>query len=89
MRIVGINGTDIEATSVGEAAAIDMVLVIDTSSSMAYDTVDYNTIINGKKQDNDPADTTDPVNLPGDNPEGMQPPPSFEQWKVRTPGRDY
>jgi hypothetical protein len=67
MRVVGMNGTRIEATSVGEAASVDLVLVIDTSSSMAYDTVDYNTIINGVKQDNDPASTIDPVNFPGDN----------------------
>jgi hypothetical protein len=38
MRVVGMNGTDIVASSVGEAASIDMVLLIDTSSSMAYET---------------------------------------------------
>ncbi len=38
MRIVGITGTDLEASSVGEAASIDMVLALDTSSSMAYET---------------------------------------------------
>jgi hypothetical protein len=38
MRVVGMNGTDITATSVGEAASIDMILAIDTSSSMAYET---------------------------------------------------
>ncbi len=69
IRIVGINGTDIEATSVGEAASVDLVLVIDTSSSMAFDTNDYNTIVSGKKIDDDPADPTNPVALPGDNPE--------------------
>jgi hypothetical protein len=39
MRVLGINGTDITASSIGEAASIDMVLVIDTSTSMAYETV--------------------------------------------------
>lgn len=38
LRIVGIPSTDIKATSVGEAGSIDLVLVIDTSASMAYDT---------------------------------------------------
>jgi hypothetical protein len=38
LRVVGINSYDITATSVGEAASIDLVLVIDTSTSMAYDT---------------------------------------------------
>ncbi len=69
MRIVGINGTDIEATSVGEAASIDLVLVIDNSSSMAFDTNDYNTIVDGKKIEDDPANPADPANFPGDNPE--------------------
>ena len=69
MRIVGINGTNIEATSVGEAASIDMVLVIDTSSSMAFDTNDYNTMVTGVKIEDDPANPADPVNFPGDDPE--------------------
>ena len=38
MRIVGMNGTWITASSIGEAASIDLVLAIDTSSSMAYET---------------------------------------------------
>ena len=38
LRVVGINSYDITASSVGEAASIDLVLVIDTSTSMAYDT---------------------------------------------------
>lgn len=38
LRIVGIQSTDIEASSVGEAASIDLVLVIDTSTSMSYET---------------------------------------------------
>jgi hypothetical protein len=39
MRIVGFNSTRITATSIGEAASLDIVLVIDTSASMAYQTV--------------------------------------------------
>ena len=38
MRIVGFNSTTISASSIGEAASIDLVLVIDTSASMAYET---------------------------------------------------
>lgn len=38
LRILGINSREITATSVGEAGSIDLVLVIDTSASMAYDT---------------------------------------------------
>lgn len=38
MRILGINTATINASSVGEAASIDLVLVIDTSSSMSYET---------------------------------------------------
>jgi hypothetical protein len=40
LRVIGINETDITATSVGEAASIDVVLVMDTSLSMAYQTND-------------------------------------------------
>lgn len=64
MRVVGMNGTWIEATSVGEAASIDLVLVIDTSTSMAYET---KPISLGGTDELDPAD---PVSGdPGDNPE--------------------
>lgn len=38
LRVIGITSTQITATSVGEAASIDLVLVIDTSASMAYET---------------------------------------------------
>jgi hypothetical protein len=38
LRVIGINGTTIRASSVGEAASIDLVLVIDTSASMSYQT---------------------------------------------------
>lgn len=38
LRVVGWNGMNIRADSVGEAASIDLVLVIDTSASMSYET---------------------------------------------------
>jgi hypothetical protein len=38
MRVVGIDSGSISASSVGEAASIDMVLVIDNSISMVYET---------------------------------------------------
>lgn len=38
LRVIGITGTQITASSVGEAASIDIVLVIDTSASMSYET---------------------------------------------------
>jgi hypothetical protein len=38
LRVIGINGTTISTNSTGEAAALDLVLVIDTSASMAYAT---------------------------------------------------
>ena len=38
LRVVGWNGMNIRAESVGEAASIDLVLVIDTSASMSYQT---------------------------------------------------
>jgi hypothetical protein len=38
MRVLGFNGSTISANSIGEAASIDLVLFIDTSSSMAYET---------------------------------------------------
>ncbi len=50
MRVVGMNGTWIEAASVGEAASIDMVLAMDTSSSMAYETT-----VGGDPNRSDPA----------------------------------
>jgi hypothetical protein len=60
MRILGINGTTISASSIGEAASIDMVLVIDTSTSMAYETT-------GDPELLDPADPAS--GNPGDDPE--------------------
>jgi Flp pilus assembly protein TadG len=38
LRVIGISETDITASSIGEAASIDLVMVIDTSASMAYAT---------------------------------------------------
>lgn len=38
LRVIGFDGMNIEASSVGEAASIDLVLVIDTSASMSYQT---------------------------------------------------
>lgn len=38
LRVVGISGMTIRADSVGEAASIDLVLIIDTSASMSYQT---------------------------------------------------
>ncbi len=50
MKVVGMNGTWVTAMSVGEAASIDMVLAIDTSSSMAYETT-----VGGDPNRSDPA----------------------------------
>jgi hypothetical protein len=38
LSVIGIRSTTIEVTSIGEAATIDLVLVIDTSASMAFET---------------------------------------------------
>lgn len=38
LRVLGINGTEVRVSSIGEAANIDLVLLIDTSGSMAYET---------------------------------------------------
>jgi hypothetical protein len=56
MRVVGINSTTITATSVSEAASIDLVLVIDTSASMAYET-------SGDPNISDPGDDPSVCNL--------------------------
>ena len=39
LRVIGIETTTVTASATGEAATIDLVLVIDTSGSMAYETV--------------------------------------------------
>lgn len=38
LRVVGINSVTLTASSIGEAATIDLVLVVDTSAGMAYET---------------------------------------------------
>jgi hypothetical protein len=38
MSVIGIRETTIMATSIGEAASVDLVLVFDTSASMSYET---------------------------------------------------
>ena len=38
LRVIGINQTTVTANAVGEAATIDLVLVIDTSAAMAFET---------------------------------------------------
>lgn len=58
LRVIGINSTVISASSVGEAASIDLVLVIDTSFSMAYET-------SGEDHTSDPGD--DPALCNPDN----------------------
>lgn len=40
LRVIGINSAEVVVTSIGEAATIDLVLLIDTSGSMAYETVE-------------------------------------------------
>lgn len=58
MRVVGIDHTTISASAIGEAASVDMVLSIDTSTSMAYETT------GGPN-----ADAATPGVSPGDDPE--------------------
>jgi hypothetical protein len=38
LRVIGINGATLSVSSIGEAATIDLVLLVDTSGSMAYQT---------------------------------------------------
>lgn len=38
LRVIGINSAELTVASIGEAATIDLVLLIDTSGSMAYET---------------------------------------------------
>lgn len=49
LRVIGINSAEVTVTSVGEAATIDLVLLIDTSGSMAYAT-------SGDPYESDPGD---------------------------------
>ncbi|MBI5839404.1 MAG: hypothetical protein HZB19_04820 [Chloroflexi bacterium] len=63
LPVVGIRQTTVTATSIGEAASVDLVFVIDTSASMSYQTVpdpDLN-------HDGIPDDGTPTVD-PGDDP---------------------
>jgi len=58
IKVVGIDSTTISAVAIGEAASIDMVLVLDTSSSMSYETTGT-----------DAEDKADPgTGNPGDDP---------------------
>ncbi len=50
LPVIGIQSTTIRAAGVGEAAAVDVVLVIDSSASMAYETA------GNPNQADDPAD---------------------------------
>lgn len=56
MRVIGINSVTLTASSIGEAATIDLVLVMDTSGGMAYQTGDENPATTGKP---DPLSTSD------------------------------
>lgn len=71
LPVVGIPGTDITATSVGEAASVDLVIVLDASQSMAaeggnypnhYAPSDYNDYGNPYRSDM-PADDPSQCNL--------------------------
>lgn len=56
LRVVGIRSARLTASSVGEAATIDLVLVMDTSGSMAYET-------SGDPDRSDPADDPSVCNV--------------------------
>lgn len=56
LRVVGIQSARLTASSVGEAATIDLVLVMDTSGSMAYET-------SGDPDLSDPADDPSVCNV--------------------------
>lgn len=38
LRVIGWNSTTVQATAIGEAASVDLVLVLDNSPSMAFET---------------------------------------------------
>lgn len=40
LRVIGIRSINLTASSIGEAATIDLVLILDTSASMAFETGD-------------------------------------------------
>jgi hypothetical protein len=56
LRAIGIQSTTVTASAVGEAATIDLVMVIDTSASMAYET-------SGSPTSSDPGDDPAVCNL--------------------------
>ena len=58
MRVVGWNSTTITASSIGEAASIDLVLVVDTSSSMSFET-----LVTGNPEAPDPGEDPQDCNL--------------------------
>jgi len=60
LRIIGIKGTTISTSAIGEAASMDLVLIIDTSSSMAYET-------SGSPKVSDPGDDPNLCNKPWPN----------------------
>jgi Flp pilus assembly protein TadG len=65
LRVIGISETDITASSIGEAASIDLVLVIDTSASMAYQTHDETTDPSPTLNNSDPTDDPAACNAAG------------------------
>lgn len=62
MRVLGFNSTTISASSIGEAASIDLVLVIDTSASMAFET-----LVSGNPNASDPGEDPAACNGSGAN----------------------
>lgn len=62
LAVIGIRETTVTANSVGEAATIDLVLVIDNSGSMAYETNPSNTADNDPNVCN-PSNTCQPMKV--------------------------
>jgi hypothetical protein len=60
LRVLGIKGTTISTSAIGEAAAMDLVLIMDTSSSMSYETSGLGTV-------SDPGDDPHLCNKPWPN----------------------
>ncbi len=70
LRVIGINSATLTASSLGEAATIDLVLVMDTSASMAFETGSetYDPLNNintnlRSDSDDDPSVCNDPDNF--------------------------
>ncbi len=57
LRVIGINSVTLTASSTGEAATIDLVLVVDTSGGMAYET--GNEVYNAPDPKNNTYDKSD------------------------------